>query len=181
MNSKRLLAALALLPAFLSAAAAADELVLNGSGLRTKFLLGTMYELSLYVPAELKGAAAAAILESDQSMELRLAIKSGLITRERFVETTTGGFAKAAESGYASDQTSAFLAQFDKAEFKKGDVVTMRYGPAGLTTLFRKAADGSETTLGTIAGLDLKKALFAIWLGKTPAQESLKNQLLGAP
>ena len=32
-----------------------------------------------------------------------------------------------------------------------------------------------------ILGLDLKKALFAIWLGDSPVQESLKKALLGAP
>jgi hypothetical protein len=32
---------------------------------------------------------------------------------------------------------------------------------------------------GTIPGLEFKKALFAIWLGSNPAQESLKNDMLG--
>ena len=168
----------ALLLACAMAASAAEDLVLNGSGLRTKPILGAMYELSLYVPAGLKGAEAKALIESDQPMEFVLLIKSGLITRQRFVEATEGGFAKAAQSGYASDQTQAFLDQFAATEFKKGDTVVMRHAPGGVSTLYRKA-DGSETALGTIAGLDLKKALFAIWLGEAPVQASLKKGLLG--
>ncbi|HAL92165.1 MAG TPA: hypothetical protein DCM68_03975 [Verrucomicrobia bacterium] len=172
---------LALLLACAATASAAEDLVLNGSGLRTKLILGTMYKLSLYVPEALKGADAKTLIEASQPMEFTLAIQSGLITRERFVETTSGGFAKAAQSGYTSDQTQAFLGQFAATEFKKGDTVVMRYGPGGLSTFYRKQADGSETKLGTIAGLDLKKALFAIWLGDTPAQASLKQALLGTP
>ncbi len=179
MNKTLLAPCLVLLLACATTATAADNLVLNGSGLRTKLILGTMYELSLFVPEALKGADAKTIIESEQPMEFTLLIKSGLITRERFVETTTGGFAKAAKSGYGSDKTQAFLDQFARIEFKKGDTVVMRHGPEGLSTLYRKQADGSETALGTISGLGLKKALFAIWLGDTPAQESLKTSLLG--
>jgi hypothetical protein len=165
-------------------ATAAEGLVLNGTGLRTKMILGTMYELSLYVPDSLKGAEAEAILEADQPMEFILDIKSSLITRARFVEATTEGFAKAAEAGYASDKTQAFLDQFVKTEFKKGNTVVMRYGPDVLTTLYRTPAAGeapaTETQLGSIPGLDLKKSLFAIWLGDSPVQESLKKALLGS-
>ena len=166
--------------AFAAAAPASESLVLNGSGIRTKPILGAMYELSLSVPESLKGAAATALIEADQPMEFALAIRSRLISRERFVETTTEGFAKAAKSGYASDQTQAFLDQFSATEFKKGDTVVMRYADGRLATLYRKA-DGAETALGAIPGLGLKKALFAIWLGDVPAQESLKQGLLGQP
>lgn len=167
----------------LGAAAAADDLVLNGSGVRTKLILGTMYDLALHVPQPLKGADGKVILEADQPMEFVLTIRSGLITRARFVEATTEGFAKAADDGYAASQAQAFLDQFAAAEFKAGDVIAMRYDSDGLSTLYRKPAQGAteavETKLGTIPGLELKKALFAIWLGDSPVQASLKNGLLG--
>jgi hypothetical protein len=167
-----------------TAATAADSLVLNGSGLRTKMILGTMYELSLYVPAALTGADGTAILEADQPMKFVLEIKSSLITRARFVEATTEGFAKAAEAGYASEQTQAFLDQFANTEFNKGDTIVMSYGPDGLATRYLEPATeespATEVILGTIPGVGLKKALFAIWLGTAPVQESLKKNLLGA-
>lgn len=160
-------------------ASAAENLVLRGSGLRTKPILGTMYELKLMVPESLKSADAAALVEADQPMEFVLAIQSRLITRARFVEATTEGFAKAAGAGYASDRAVQFNAQFDAVEFKRGDVITMRWAEGKLTTLYKSGE--TDTTLGSIPGLDLKKALFAIWLGKAPVQESLKQALLGAP
>ena len=33
--------------------------------------------------------------------------------------------------------------------------------------------------VGTIAGLDFKKALFGIWLGNDPADDDLKDAMLG--
>ena len=185
MNLRLIVPYLAVLFTILPAVRGADDLVLNGSGLRTKMILGTMYELSLHVPAEIKGSDAKAILEADQSMEFVLEIKSSLITRARFVEATTEGFAKAAEAGYASDKTQTFLDQFADTEFKKGDLIAMRYGSGKLSTEYRKPASenapATETMLGTISSLELKKALFAIWLGKVPVQESLKKSLLGSP
>ena len=96
---------LALLLAFSTAALAADGLVQNGSGVRTKMILGTMYDLALNVPQPLKGGDGKVILEADQPMEFVLTIRSGLITRARFVEATTEGFAKAAAiSGVRTDR-----------------------------------------------------------------------------
>ena len=177
---KKATLALVLLLAAALAASAAESLVRRGSGIRTKPILGAVYELTLSVPESFKTADAKTIIEADQPMEFVLEIQSRLITRARFVEVTTEGFEKAARSGYASPGTQAFLAQFSAVEFKKGDFVLMRYADGALATIYR-TADGAETPLGTLPGLELKKALFAIWLGDVPAQESLKQSLLATP
>ena len=176
---KKAILALVLLLATACAACASESLVRRGSGIRTKPILGAMYELALWVPPALKGAEAKVLLEADQPMNLILTVQSRLITRARFVEATREGFAKAAESGYAADQTQSFLDQFSGTEFRRGDTITMRYANGALTTLYRKAADGTETVLGAIPGPELKRALFAIWLGSVPVQEPLKRNLLG--
>jgi len=182
-----LLTALTLTP-LVASADIADALVANGSGLRTKPLLGAMYELELRVPPALKGADAKTIIDADQPMTYILTIKSGLINRKRYISATTGGFKKAAQSGYATEQQAAFLAQFDDTVFHKGDVILMHYGPDGLTstykTLIRTKGEPDtfeETILATLPGLDLKQAVFAIWLGEAPVQTSLKKALLGNP
>ena len=172
--------AFVLLLAAATAATASESLVRRGAGVRTKPILGAIYELTLSVPETLKSADAKALIEADRPMEFVLEIQSRLITRARFVEVTTEGFEKAAHSGYASARTQAFLDQFSAVEFKKGDFVLMRYADGALATIYRTAA-GAETPLGSIPGLELKKALFAIWLGDVPAQESLKQSLLAAP
>ena len=177
---KKAILALVLLLAAACAACASESLVRRGSGIRTKPILGAVYELTLSVPESLKAADAQTIIEADQPMEFLLEIQSRLITRARFVEVTTEGFEKAARSGYSAPKKQAFLAQFSAVEFKKGDFVLMRYVDGALATIYR-TADGAETPLGTLPGLELKKALFAIWLGDVPAQDSLKQSLLATP
>ncbi len=154
------------------------KMVKNGSGVRTKSIFGTLYYLTLYVPANLKAKDGKTIIEANEPMGLVLVLDSSLVTRERFVETVTEGFAKSASSGYSSPKTKAFLSQFDKIKFTKGDIVSMTYTPAGLITQFKYKETGKLETLGSVAGLDLKKALFAIWLGAKPVQDSLKASLL---
>lgn len=185
LKSRILLAVLAFL--LLSPAGhAKSKLVENGTGVRTKMILGTMYELTLNVSESLKGAEARELIESAEPMELVLTVKSKLINRARFVEATSGGFAKAAESGYESKETETFLKQFDDVVFHRGDIIRMCAGQDGLTTsdqTTEKGEDGSVTLknrkLGIIKDPALKKALFAIWLGNAPVQESLKKALLG--
>ncbi|MBN1498383.1 MAG: chalcone isomerase family protein [Spirochaetes bacterium] len=154
------------------------EMVKNGSGIRTKSIFGTLYYLTLSVPASLQGKDAKTIIEANQPMSMILVIDSRLVTRERFVDTVNDGFAKAASSGYVSPKKQAFMDQFNDMKFSKGDIVYMNYTPDGLVTTFKFKDTGKTKVLGTIKGLDLKKALYAIWLGPDPVQESLKKALL---
>ena len=154
------------------------EMVKNGAGARSKFLLGTLYHATLWVPAALKGKSGKEIVEANEPMSVVLVLESKLITRDRFVESTAEGFGKSAAAGYAAASKQAFLDQFKKVTFQKGDIINMSYTPAGLTTSYKSVTTGKVDVLGVIPGLDLKKALFAIWIGPTPIQDSLKNEML---
>ena len=155
------------------------EMVKNGQGTRTKFLVGATYIATLWVPATLKGKSGKEIIEANEPMSMVLVLQSNMVTRERFVEALSEGFDKAATSGYKTASKQAILDLYKNVTFQKGDVVNMSYTPAGLTTTYKSVKPGSKVeTLGTIAGLDLKKALFAIWLGSAPIQDSLKSELL---
>ncbi len=153
-------------------------MVKNGTGNRTKFLFGTLYVATLYVPADLKGKSAKDVIEANEPMSMVLVIESNLITKDRFLEATVEGFNKAASAGYPSAMKQAYLDQFKKVELKKGDVLTMNYAGGAVVTMLKAAASNKTETLGTIAGLEFKKALYAIWLGPNPVQESLKKGLL---
>jgi hypothetical protein len=155
------------------------EMVKSGAGVRTKFIVGTLYHATLWVPAALKGKSDKEIIEANQPMSMVLVLESKLITRERFVESTAEGFNKSAASGYATASKQKFLDQYNKVTFEKGDIVNMSYTLAGLTTSYKSVKTGKVVVLGVIPGLDLKKALFAIWLGSNPIQDSLKKELLG--
>ncbi len=154
------------------------KMVKNGSGVRTKSIFGTLYYCTLYVPESLKGKDGKTIIEANEPMSMILVLDSRMVTRERFIETVNEGFAKSAAGGYPTPKTKAFMDQFNKTKFTKGDIIYLTYTPAGLTSQFKFKETGKTQNLGSIAGLDLKKALFAIWLGAKPVQESLKASLL---
>ena len=162
-------------------AALPQPLVLNGVGLRTRPLIGTLYEMALHLPADMLGAHPKAIIEDGRPMELTMTIKSSMVTRPRLVEATTEGFEKAAKSGYPTTQSAEFLRQFDDREFRKGDVIRMRFENGGIVTYYL-AANSKEPPpgqrIGRIAGREFKQALFAIWLGDQPVQDSLRQGLL---
>ena len=156
------------------------ELVKAGTGNRTKGILGTLYFATLYVPQELKGKPAKEVIEADRPMSVMMHIYSRLLTRERFTDAVNEGFVKASTTGYPTEKKDAFLKLFDSIEINKGDVIYLNYVPGeGLSPSYIPQGKGDAKLLGTIAGLEFKKALFAIWLGPNPVQESLKKALLG--
>jgi len=156
------------------------ELVKSGTGVRTKFPLGTIYYATLYLPSELKGKSAKEIIDADEPMSVIMQIDSKFLTREKFVAAVTEGFGKAAASGYLTDKKDSFLNLFNSIEIKKGDMIYLNYVPkTGVTASYKAKGSDKIVAMGATPGLQFKKALFAIWLGQNPAQASLKNSLLG--
>lgn len=72
---------------------------------------------------------------------------------------------------------SARIKQFESMfsdSVHKGDVFLVDYIPSQGTRVVKNGK-----LLGTIKGEDFKKALLAVWLGKDPADSSLKRGMLG--
>jgi len=148
------------------------ELVLNGSGARTKYLM-QMYEAGLYVAQP--SSDGAAIVAADAPMAFRIEIISGLVSQEKLVESLNEGFTSA--TGGKTEPIRGEIEQFRKcfaAPIAKGDVFNLIYlPPHGVIVL----KNGKRQ--GAVAGLAFKQALFGIWLGDEPAEEKLKLALLG--
>jgi hypothetical protein len=147
------------------------ELVLNGAGSRTKYLM-QMYVAGLYL-AQPSGDAAA-IIAADAPMAIRIEITSGFVSQEKLVESLNEGFANATDGKTEplSDQIDQFRRTF-AAPIAKGDVFNLIYlPPHGVVVL----KNGKRQ--GAVAGLEFKQALFAIWLGEAPAEEKLKLAML---
>ncbi len=149
------------------------SLVLNGAGLRSKWFLD-LYVAGLYLEA--KSSDPQQLIRSDRPMLLRLEIISGLITSEKMEAATREGFTKAAAEGYVADpgEIEAFLGVFREA-IKKGDRFDLAFRVDSGVMVFKNG-----TPRLSVLGHSFKQALFAIWLGKEPAQASLKRELLGA-
>lgn len=152
------------------------EMVANGTGTRTKIGM-TLYHATLYVPQELKGAGDQQILDADQPMSIQISIVSGMITRDKFVESVSEAFDTVAGSGYRVDK-STYMNLYNNVTIQKGDTFSNHYDPAkGITVVH--SSGGKNTTLGVVKGLAYKKAFWAIYLGPNPVQKSLKKGMLG--
>jgi len=157
---------------------AGKDLVKNGAGSRTKFMM-KVYYATLYVPQELKGAGDTQIIDADQPMVLDLYITSGMITKDKFVSSIAEAFDQSAKAGYATTDKQAYINLYNDVTMAEGDTVSNRYEPGkGMSVIFTTKA-GQSRTLGTLKGLQTKKAFWGIFLSSKPIQGSLKNNLLG--
>lgn len=154
------------------------EMVKNGEGDRTIFPFGAVYHVTLWVPVELHGKSGKDIIEANQSMSIVIHLQSNMITKERFVKSISSGFDRVAAFGYTCKSRQAIIDLFNPVTFSKGDTLTINYTPMMLSAIFKSASTGKAETLGAINDPDLKKALFAMWLGPNMPQESLKRALL---
>lgn len=147
------------------------SLVLNGQGVRDKFFMN-LYECGLYLAQPSQNAKQ--IIEDNQAMSLKLHIVSSLITSEKMENGTREGFKKATNGNTESlnNEIETFIKIFEG--MKENDSYDFLYIPNEGVKIYKNSKLSS-----TIKGIEFKKALFGIWLGDKPAQESLKKDLLG--
>ncbi|MGS0691460.1 chalcone isomerase family protein [Shewanella sp. 30m-9] len=150
---------------------ASQTLVLNGAGVRSKFFID-LYVGSLYVPTALDSAQA--VLDAP-SAAVRLNITSGMITADKMKDAITEGFSDATDGNTTpiAAQIEQFMGLFS-AEIVEGDQFTLLADKATGVTAYKNGQ-----AQATIAGEDFRQALLKIWLGKEPAQNSLKEAMLG--
>lgn len=152
--------------------AGGKTLVLNGAGLRKKFVF-KIYAGGLYLPKKERDPGK--IVSADEPMAIRMHWIYDGVSPEKQVEVWNEGFEKTTSGrpGPLTDRIAAFNSLFTR-ESKEGDVCDFVYVPSrGVSVVMNGRA------LGTIQGLDFKKALFAIWLGNDPADDGLKEEMLG--
>lgn len=149
-----------------------ENLTFNGAGLREKFFLD-LYVGALYVTD--KSSDANQLINADKSMAITLNIVSSLITSDKMIDAVNEGFEKSTKgkTGPLKDKIAAFKDAF-KEEIVKGDYYVIAY-IKGKGVEVQK--NGKK--IKTIEGLDFKKALFGIWLCDEPADEDLKEGMLG--
>jgi hypothetical protein len=148
------------------------ELKLNGAGTRSKWFMD-LYVGGLYVPSTIDDGEA--IINADEPQVITLHIISGMITSDKMKDATMEGFENSTGGDLAAIQAKvdAFLDVFSD-EIVEGDVFDLVYLPDEGVRVLKNGEARS-----TIEGLDFKKALFGIWLSDQPAQEDLKEKMLG--
>ena len=150
------------------------ELVLNGAGVRTRFIF-RVYVGALYLTHKLRSDAA--VIEDAGPQRIALHMLREL-SAEQFVAALEDGLRKnhIAEQLAALDQRVRQLRGIFAAigAAKEGDAISIDYLP-GIGT--RITVNGKER--GTVPGEDFHRALRRIWLGEQPADSDLKQALLG--
>lgn len=148
-----------------------DKLVLNGGGTREKYWMD-MYVAGLYLTEKSKDADK--IISANSSMAIRICIISGLITSDKMIEAVEEGFKKSTGGKQADykERIDKFKKAFSE-EIKKGDVFDIVYASEKIS-IYKNGTSKTE-----IDGLDFKKAVLGIWLGKEPADSDLKEGMLG--
>ena len=155
-------------------AVAGVPLVLNGAGLRTRFML-EVYVIGLYVRA--RTTSADAVINAREARSVRLVMK-----RAVDAETIWENFNQGIRTNATPAELSVLeprLAEVERAfreigAVAEGDVVDIDFAADGTGVIrFRGEVKGA------ISGADLSRALLKIWLGAKPVQGDLKQALLG--
>lgn len=150
-----------------------QELVLNGAGVRTKFIV-KVYVAALY--ATEKSSVAAALIDSDKPRRVRL-----MLLRDVDSKSLDGALQEGLRDNTPAQELAALKAPADRlsalmAEIgavREGDVVDLDFDARGVSI-----TDNGKPR-GRIDSPAFARALLRVWLGDKPAQASLKNALLG--
>ncbi|MGB6006600.1 chalcone isomerase family protein [Castellaniella sp.] len=152
---------------------AGQSLVLNGAGLRQRFVFH-VYVAALYRPTATSDAQV--ILNSQESQVLRLTLLRDINSKALTDALNEGLKANNSESDLAAMRdTIQHFETFMKTggEGASGDPVEIRFQEGRVSVSFKGKA------LGEVSDPRFAAALLKVWLGPVPAQESLKQALLG--
>lgn len=152
---------------------AGKQLVLNGAGTRTKFII-SVYNAGLYL--QKKNDNAKQIMMANEPMAIRMKVVSGFASASKMKQALNQGFhnATGGKTSHIKSQIDQLLKVAFSGKVNKGDVYDLVYIPNVGTQVIK-----NKKGLTTLKGLPFKQALFGIWLSSKPAQSSLKNQMLG--
>lgn len=151
------------------------ELRLNGAGQRSR-LFFRVYAVGLYLTEKRSDASEVLTLKGPKRLQIVTLRK---LTAEQFADALVGGIRK----NHSDAELTSLNARVE--EFKgaimavktaaKGDIISIEWLPESGTRLsVNDRQQGKD-----VVGEDFYHALLKIWLGAKPAQEDLKEALLG--
>jgi hypothetical protein len=158
----------------LPAAEGQPALVLNGAGVRKKFVV-KVYVGALYLPAKQQDAEA---IIAAGARRMAMYVLRDELTAEQLISALNEGLA----ANHTPEEMKALDARVQEfnavmqavGNVKKGGVIAIDFVPG---TGVRVAVNGEGK--GTVAGEEFSRALIKVWLGKHPVDAGLKVKLLG--
>jgi hypothetical protein len=148
-------------------------LVLNGAGLRTRFVV-KVYVAALYVKQ--KTSDAAALINNTEPRRMRLQLLRDVDSKSLDGALQDGlrdntSAQELAALREPAQRLSSLMAEIGTA--REGDVIDLDFDARGVAV----ASNGKLR--GRIDSPEFTRALLRVWLGDSPAQASLKKALLG--
>ena len=149
------------------------SLVLNGAGIRTKFIFD-VYAGGLYLESPCHEAVQ--VIEKNAPMLVRMHFIYDGISPEKMQHGWQKGFTRLApEAGPELRKAMERFKSMFTATVHENDIYDISWLPeSGLAVRF------NNRLLGRINSLALKRVLFTIWFGPDPADEDLKEGMLGS-
>ena len=149
------------------------SLVLNGAGLRTRYFLD-VYVGGLYLKK--KSADAAAIIDADEPMAIKLRMVTGRVTSDRMQQSIEEGFQQSTRGDTAPirKEIDALIDVYDE-QINDEDVFELVYMPREGLNVYKNGIYRATIE----CDMSFKRAFFGIWLSDRPVQTSLKNAMLG--
>jgi hypothetical protein len=150
-----------------------DTLQLNGMGLREKLWID-VYVGSLYLPKPARTVADA--LAQPGGFRIQMDFLYNEVSSSKLIDAWTDGFEKnqSEEALKVLESRMQSFYQLFEESAKKGDNYIIEYVPGEGSKVSKNGV-----TLGLIQGEDFKTALIEIWLGNHPADQGLKEGMLG--
>ena len=147
-------------------------LQLNGMGYRTKFVFD-IYVGGLYTESRVESRDAVQALKGSKRVVMHMIYDE--VNREKITNGWNDGFEEN-NSDEQLEKLQARLKTFNSyfPDLKKDDVLLFDYIPATGT---RVTINGEVK--GVIEGADFYTALLDVWLGEEPADDDLKDAMLG--
>lgn len=153
------------------------DLVLNGAGLRKKVVF-KVYVVGVYLSE--KKSTAAEVLAAAGPKRFKLVMMrelTGAEVGETFMAAVEKNISPAEKAKLGPDLEKFHTAFKGLPKFKPGDVVIGDYVPGTGTVV---SVNGKQA-VETVPEPQFFSALLRIWLGESPASETLKEELLGKP
>ncbi|MBI3187141.1 MAG: chalcone isomerase family protein [Gammaproteobacteria bacterium] len=149
-----------------------NALHLNGAGTREK-LFTDIYVGALYLPD--KSHKADDIINSEVPRRIALYFVYKEVSATKLIEGWQDGFELNNDAQQLQVMESRLKQSYGYfSTMKSGDVIFLDYIPGQGTRLII-----NNELKGVIAGSDFYRAVLKIWLGEHPAQEELKQGMLG--
>jgi hypothetical protein len=146
-------------------------LLLNGAGVRKKYLTVKVYVGALYT--ERKVTTPAQLLADPGEKLIRMNFVYKKAKKKAIVETFAEGLENNSPEVARSAEAKAFLSWFT-VDFVAGDTVDISLSPDGTVT-----ATHNGKALGTVRSPALAQGVLLIWFGEKPADGGLKKGTLG--